>query len=99
MLTEASEVHLEPCQTSITNRSSHTEVYLGKDVLKICSKFIGEHPCRNPISIKLHSNFIENKLRHGCLPVNFLHMITFFTKNTSERLLLDERFYENRSGF
>ena len=99
MLTEASEVHLEPCQTSITNRSNHTEVFLGKDVLKICSKFTGEQPCQSAISIKLHSNFIQNKHRHGCLSVNFLHMITLFTKNTSERLLLDKCFYENRSGF
>ena len=26
-------------------RSSCPEVFLGKDVLKICSKFIGQHPC------------------------------------------------------
>ena len=29
---------------------------LGKDVLKICSKFTGEHPCRSMISIKLQSS-------------------------------------------
>ena len=34
-------------------RSSHPEVFLGKGVLKICSKFTGEHPCRSAISIKL----------------------------------------------
>ena len=34
-------------------RSSRPEVFLGKGVLKICSKFIGEHPCRSVISIKL----------------------------------------------
>ena len=28
-----------------TPRSSHPVVYLGKGVLKICSKFTGEHPC------------------------------------------------------
>ena len=28
-----------------TNRNSHSEVFLGKCVLKICSKFTGEHPC------------------------------------------------------
>ena len=32
-------------------RSSHPEVFLGKGVLKICSKFTGEHPCRSGISI------------------------------------------------
>ena len=40
-------------------RSSHPEVFLGKGVLKICSKFTGEHPCRSAISIKLQCNFIE----------------------------------------
>ena len=34
-------------------RSSPSEVLLGKGVLKICSKFTGEHPCRSAISIKL----------------------------------------------
>ena len=32
-------------------RSSRSEVLLRKSVLKICSKFTGEHPCRNEISI------------------------------------------------
>ena len=36
-----------------TYRSSHPEVFLGKGVLKTCSKFTGEHPCRSVISIKL----------------------------------------------
>ena len=63
-------------------RSSHPEVFLGKSVLKICSKFTGEHPCRNVISISI-------ALRHGCSPVNLLHFFrTSFLKNTSGRLLL-----------
>ena len=37
-------------------RSSRPEVFLAKGVLKICSKFTGEHPCRSVISIKLQSN-------------------------------------------
>ena len=37
----------------MTTRSSHTEVFLRKAILKICSKFTGEHPCRSVISIKL----------------------------------------------
>ena len=37
----------------IIARSSRPEVYLRKGVLKICSKFTGEHPCRGVISIKL----------------------------------------------
>ena len=36
-------------------RSSRPEVVLGKGVLKICSKFTGEHPCRSLISIELLS--------------------------------------------
>ena len=28
-------------------RSSHPEVFLEKGVLKRCSKFTGEHPCRS----------------------------------------------------
>ena len=35
--------------------SSHPEAFLRKSVLKICSKFTGEHPCRSAISIKLLS--------------------------------------------
>ena len=38
---------------SITNRSSRPEVFLGKGILKICSKFTGEHSCRSLISTKL----------------------------------------------
>ena len=33
--------------------SSHPELFLGKSVLKIHSKFTEEHPCRSAISIKL----------------------------------------------
>ena len=43
-----------PCPSKF--RSSHPEVFRGKDVLKICSKFTGEHPCRSAISIKLLCN-------------------------------------------
>ena len=38
--------------TSFEVRSSHAEVFLGKGVLKICSKSIGEHPCQSVILIK-----------------------------------------------
>ena len=70
-------------------RSSPSEVSLGKGVLNICSKFTGEHPCQSAISIKLICNFIEIALRHGCSPVNLLHIFrTSFPKNTSEGSLL-----------
>ena len=64
-------------------------VFLGKAVLKICTKFTGEHPCRNVISIKLQSNLIEITLQHGCSSVNLLHIFrTPFPRNTSGWLLL-----------
>ena len=59
-------------------------MFLGKGVLKICSKFTGEHPCRNAISVKLLRNFIENTLQHECSPVNLLHIFrTHFLKYPS----------------
>ena len=62
-----------------------------KTVLKMCSKFTREHPCRSVILVKLQSNFIEITLRHGCSPVNLLHIFrTHFLKKTSGRLLLKE---------
>ena len=71
------------------SKSSHPEVFLGKGVLKICSKFTGERPCRSAISIKLQSNFIEITFRHECSPVNLLNIFrTPFLMNTSGRLLL-----------
>ena len=70
-------------------RSSHSEVLLRKGVLKICSKFTEEYPCRNAISIKLLCNFIEIALRHLCSAVNLLHIFRIpFHKNTSGWLLL-----------
>ena len=73
----------------IAFRSSRPDVFLGKSILKICSKFTGEHPCRMAISIKLLSNFIEIALRHGCPPVNLLHIFRrTFLKNVFGRLLL-----------
>ena len=69
--------------------SSPPVMFLGKGVLKICSKFTPEHPCRSVISIKLHSNFIEIILGHACFPVTLLHIFsTHFYKNTSGELLL-----------
>ena len=84
-------------------KNSPSEVFLRKGVLKTCSKFTGEHQCRSAISIKLQSkatllkstllkiqsNFIEIALRHGCSPVNLLHIFrTPFSKNPSGGLLL-----------
>ena len=61
-------------QPQVIPKSSRQEVFLRKGVLKICSKFTGEHPCRSVISIKLLCNFMEITLRHGCSVVNWLHI-------------------------
>ena len=56
-------------------------MFLGKGVLKICSKFTGEHPCRNAIP-------------HFGMGVNLLHIFRIpFLKNTSGRLLLRPVFW------
>ena len=70
----------------MVSRSSRPEVFLAKGVLKICSKFTGEHPCR---SVILLCNFIEIALQHGCSPVNLLHIFRKpFPRNTTGWLLL-----------
>ena len=72
-----------------SNRSSPPAMFLGKGVLKICSKFAGEHPCQSAISINLLCNFIEVPLQNGCSPVNLLDIFrTLLAKNTSEGLRL-----------
>ena len=53
------------------SRSSRPDVFLGKGILKKCSKFTGEHPSQSVISIKLLCNFTEIALRHGCSLVKF----------------------------
>ena len=40
-------------------KSSPPDMFLGKDVLKICGTFTGEHPCRRVISIKLLYNLFS----------------------------------------
>ena len=47
------KIAAEPLSTPLSIRSSHPEVFLGKALLKMCSNFTGEHPCRSAISIKL----------------------------------------------
>ena len=69
-------------------RSSHPEVFLGKGVLKIYSKFI-RIPMPKCDLIKLLCNFIEITPWHGCSPVKLLHILrTPFLRNTSKELLL-----------
>ena len=67
-------------------RSSPPEVFLGKGVLRICSKFTGEHPSRSVIWIKLQWNHTSVWV-FSC---EFLaYFQTPFSKNTSRRLLLN----------
>ena len=75
------------------NRSSLPVVFLRKGVLKICSKFTGEHPCRSAISIKLQSNFIEITLQGGYSPVNLLHIFRILP-----RTVLDGCFWSSSTG-
>ena len=55
-------------------REAALEVALGKDVLKICSKFTGEHPYQIVISIRLLHNFNGIALWHECSLVNLQHL-------------------------
>ena len=66
----------------VNNRSSHPVVFLGKSVLKICTKFTREHQSRSAISMKLPCNFIEITLRHGCSPVNLLYVCVCLYSST-----------------
>ena len=58
-----------------------------KAVLKTCSKLTRKHPCQSVMLMKLLS-IIEITLRHGCSPVDFLHIFgKAFSSNTYESLI------------
>ena len=79
------EILLKFYQQKLASRGVHRKI----SVLKTCSKFTGDHPCRSVISRTLMCNFIEIALRHGYSPVNVLCIFrTPSPKNTSGRLLL-----------
>ena len=73
-------------------RSSHPEVFLGKDALKICSKFTEEHPCRSVISIKLYSKNIL--LFVSSFSCTFWHVLFYKQKQSSRGVLIKEVFLE-----
>ena len=78
------EVNFMTCIVS----NSPPDVFLGKGVLKACSKYTAEYPCRSVISIKLIFNFIEVTLCHGRSPVNLMHIFrTSFPKSSTGGLL------------
>ena len=60
-------------------RSSPPLVFLGKGVLKTCSKFTREHSCCITILVKLQRNFFQIALRHRCSPVTLLHIFDKLT--------------------
>ena len=61
---------MSSCAELRNERSRRPELFLRKGILKICSKFTGEHPWRSVISTKL----LEITFRHGSSPVNLLHI-------------------------
>ena len=78
--------HLHTPFSGGIDRSSPPEVFLGKRLLEICSKF-AEQPRRSVISMRLFCNFIEIALWNRNFPVNLLHIfIAPFSKNTSDGL-------------
>ena len=56
-------------------RNSHPEMFLRKGVLKICSKYTGEHPYRSAISIKLPWKLVPLKysILHRCSIAFIIH--------------------------
>ena len=79
------------CETGskfTTNRSSHPEVLLGKGVLENAAN-LQENTHAEVWFQSSCCSFIEITLRHGCSPVNLLHIFrTPFSKSTSGWLLL-----------
>ena len=53
--------------------------------LQLYSKYTGEQPCGNVISVKLVCNFTETALPHGCFPVYLLYISkTYFEEHLWE---------------
>ena len=49
------------------NRSNSPEVFLGKGILRIYTKFTEEHPCRSVILIKLFTSLLKSHFGMGVL--------------------------------
>ena len=69
-------VHQSFEELYLVDKSSLQGVFFKKSVLKIFSKFTGEHPCRSEISIELFCN-IKITLLPGCSPVSLLHFCKY----------------------
>ena len=71
------------------SRGSHPEVFLRKGVLKICSMFTGEHPCRMCDFSKVAKQLYLNCTSAWVFSCKFtVYFQNNFLKNTSGRLLL-----------
>ena len=77
------EIVFVPLSWAWNSRSSPPWVFLRKGVLKIYSKFTGEHPSISVILIKLLCNFVEITHQHGCSPVNLLLFLEHLFLRTS----------------
>ena len=62
----------EQIKTQNLYRSILSKEFLGKGVLKICSKLTREHPSQSVIQKMLPCNFVETRLRHSS--VSLLHI-------------------------
>ena len=71
-------------------RSNPLEMFLGKDVLKICSKFTREYSCGSVISMMLLYKFIDIALWHERSHVNLQYNLRIpLYKNVYRGLLLN----------
>ena len=74
----------------------NTYIFFADDLQMVYIRPLQKQPCRGVLSKKTRAcpnyllcNFIKIKLRHGCSPVNWLHIFRApFPRNTSRRLLL-----------
>ena len=62
------------------DRSSHSEVFLGKGVLKICNKFTGEHPCQSVTLLHIFRTPFYKNTSEWLLLMNWL-ILESFSKN------------------
>ena len=70
-------------------RSNRPEVFLGKSVLKICSKFTREHPCRSVISIKLLYNIKYKNIKEY---IEYIEYKTFVLPSKERRKVTKSSF-------
>ena len=71
-------------------------MFLEKGVLKICSRFTGEHPCQIVISITLLCNFIEISMELLCNVIEIILWHGFSHVNLLD--IFRTRFYNNIFG-